>query len=230
MKQFLSILIIVFLGMTCYAQKPYQYHVEGADPEGKNYYFRVNKTANIDIYEYQYALWKVLKAHGYTLTDSINADCVIEVNYFPRQEDRVAHHIIQTGQQQQNIMGKDVMMPTWGTSAQNYVATENILDIKAYPKNADEYSVPYWHFSMPDKMDWCAPLDVWFIYCFDQTWMNNGWWRFEISTKNNQLKKVKANGKKLGKQDLADFIERVNFIADKSQISQYNMELEMQRK
>lgn len=230
MKQIIFLLMIVSSCVVGFAQKPYQYKMQGAEPDAKNYYFKVSKTNNVDVSEYQYTLWKVLKAHGYTLTDSINADCVVAVNYFARQEDRVGYHVVQTGQQQQKILGKEVMMPVWGTSAQNYVATENILDIKVFPKDADEFSIPYWHFSMPDKMDWCAPLDVWFLYCLDQTWMSNGWWAIELSVKNNQLKKVKVNGKKMNKQELSAFIERVNFIADKSDIMQYNKELKSSNK
>ncbi len=223
-----TILAVVAITINSFAQKPYQYHVQGADPDVKTYYFKVHRAPNLDISEYQYALWKILKEHGYSLTDSLTAEIIIEVNYFSRQEDRLAYHVVQTGQQQQNILGKDVMMPVWGTSAQNYVATENVLDIKAYPKDADEFSIPYWHFSMPEKMDWCAPLNLWFLYCFDQTWMNNGWWCIDLSTKNGQVKKVKVNGKKLKKQDLSDFITRVTKISDKSDIGQYNKELKAQ--
>lgn len=224
----ITLLAIIAISIKCFAQKPYQYHVQGAEPAEKNYYFKVYRTPNFDVSEYQYALWKILKEHGYSMTDSINADIIVEVNYYSRQEDRLAYHVVQTGQQQQTILGKDVMMPVWGTSAQNFVATENVLDIKAYPKDADELSIPYWHFSMPDKMDWTTPLDVWFLYCFDQTWMNNGWWCIDLSKKNGQIKKVKVNGKKLKKQELIDFINRVNKITDKSDIGQYNKELKAQ--
>lgn len=71
-------LLICRLSMYAYGTQ-YILTFEGSEPSEKKYFFSIDKPKDFDASKIQYALWKLLKDKGYTLTDSINADIVIKV-------------------------------------------------------------------------------------------------------------------------------------------------------
>lgn len=198
------------------------FDMKGSEPQSKNYCFNVHQDDNMNINEVQYALWKVLKDHGYTLVDSLNADIIIDVNYFLREENRTSTNYVKIGEKNTQVMGANVPIPVWSTETHKFDTTVPVIQIKAFPKNASKLAMPYWQINMPSSLEGLHPLDPFWVYTFDMLWFIPDSHQIIYSFDSKGIKKIKVDGKTIKKKELTPILERITYLQSMPDLNEYN--------
>lgn len=218
---FLIVLLTSFLN--CVADDfAIAFEMKGSEPSNKNYCFNIHSDSNMNINEVQYSLWKILKDHGYTLVDSINADIIIEVNYFQREENRTSSNYVKIGEKNTQVMGANVPIPVWSTETHKYNTNVDVLQIKALPNNASNLSMPYWQILMPASLDGLLPLEPYWIYSYDILWFTPGAHRLVYTFDSKGIKKLKLNGKSVKRNTLSEIQQRIVYLQNLPEMDEYN--------
>ena len=175
---------------------------EGVQPQEKKYYFEIKKPENFDVSKYQYMIWKTLKDNGYELTDSVNANIAIKVNYMAIEKDAQTTDCVKIGEKKENLLGKEVTVPIYSTRASDhYKETHYILDLKAQKKGANENSLPIWHIYSPENS---SDISKNMMVLIKYLWFKDGDIKSVLKEgKNNTYKKAKINKVKLSENELS---------------------------
>ena len=181
---------------------------EGVQPKEKKYFFEIKKPENLDISKYQYMIWKTLKDNGYELTDSVNANIAIRVNYMAIEKDAQTTERVKIGEKTETILGQEISYGVYTQKkSDHYKETHYILDLKAQKKGANANSLPIWHIYSPENS---SDVSKNLIVLIKFLWFNNGVFRSVLKEgKNNSYKKVKINKEKLS-EDKLSLLNKIN--------------------
>ena len=181
---------------------------EGVQPKEKKYYFEIKKPENLDISKYQYMIWNTLKDNGYELTDSVNANIAIRVNYVTIEKDAQTTERVKIGEKKETILGQEISYGVYTQKkSDHYKETHYILDLKAQKKGANANSLPIWHIYSPENS---SDISKNLIVIIKYLWFNNGAFRSVLKEgKNNSYKKAKINGVKLSEDELS-LLNKIN--------------------
>ena len=160
---------------------------EGVQPKEKKYYFEIKKPENLDISKYQYMIWNTLKDNGYELTDSVNANIAIRVNYVTIEKDAQTTERVKIGEKKETILGQEISYGVYTQKkSDHYKETHYILDLKAQKKGANANSLPIWHIYSPENS---SDISKNLIVIIKYLWFNNGAFRSVLKEgKNNSYK------------------------------------------
>ena len=203
MNRIIVFLFFLIITLSSSAQTRYYWLVfEGVQPHEKKYYFEIKKPENFDVSKYQYMIWKTLKDNGYELTDSVNANIAIKVNYMAIEKDAQTTDVVKIGEKKEKLLGQEVTVPIYSARASDhYKETHYILDLKAQKKGANENSLPIWHIYSPENS---SDISKNMMVLIKYLWFKDGDIKSVLKEgKNNTYKKAKINKVKLSENELS---------------------------
>ena len=223
-KLFLFVLLLLCRISTFALENNYTITIEGAEPSGKKYYFAIDKPKDFDSSKIQYALWKMLKDKGYSLTDSVSADIIIQVHYISVANDRENREYVPYAVEEVNLGKTKVQMPVMSSrSTGHYTVNTVCMDIKAFPKKYDENTIPFWHiFTQRENHD----VEVGDIAFIDYCWFSDGCHNMSYNSKKDiKFSKAKIEGKKATPEQLAKLENTLKVFSSMSEAELYNSQI-----